>query len=139
MLKKVCSACGKDRKRNKLVYDANLNPYCKHTHECNSDHVNSTMNLIKNGKLITLYDHDKALEIFAQNNTSNTIKHMASPITIRLSDVRQAIHIENVCAERNISTSDYIRGLIEQDMNMVKVEVKQEAPKQKTDESELTF
>jgi hypothetical protein len=62
---------------------------------------------------------------------------MSSPITIRLSDVRQAIHIEKVCTERNISTSDYIRSLIEQDINMVKVEVKQE--EKQTDESELTF
>jgi hypothetical protein len=117
------------------VYDANLNPYCKHTHECNSDHPNSTINLIKNGKLVSLYEHDKALEMFTKINTSETIKHMANPITIRLSDVRQALHIEKECAERNISTSDYIRLLIEQDMNTVKVEAKQE----KIDESEMIF
>jgi len=138
MLKKTCSACGKDRKKSKIIYDANLNAYCKQMHECNSEHPNSTMNLIKTGKLVTLYEHDKALEIFAESNTTETIKHMSNPITIRLSDVRQALHIENVCAERNMSTSDYIRTLIEQDMNTVKVEAKQEAPKQ-TDESELTF
>ena len=138
MLKKTCSVCGKDRKKSKLVYDANVVAYCKNTYECNSEHPNSTMNLIKNGKLVTLYEHDRALEIFAEINTSDTIKFMSSPITFRLSDVKQAIHVEKVCAERNISTSDYIRGLIEQDMNEVKIEIAPPTPTQ-TDESEMIF
>ena len=137
MLKKTCYACNKERKKSKLVYDDDLKAYCKNSYECNSEHPNSPMNLVKNGKIIKLYEHDEALKIFAESNSTETIKHMSSPITIRLSDVRQAIHIEKVCTERNISTSDYIRSLIEQDINMVKVEVKQE--EKQTDESELTF
>jgi hypothetical protein len=142
MLKKTCHACNKDRKKNKLVYDAQLNAYCKHSHECNADHPNSTINLIKNGKLVSLYDHDKSLELFAETNNSDTIKHMANPITLRLSDVRQALHIEKVCAERNISISDYIRGLIDADMQTIEIAEapkQTEAPKQKTNESELIF
>lgn len=141
MLNKKCKACGKDRKKNKLMYDEQLNAYCKAPHECNAEHPNSTINLIKNGKLTPLYDNDKAVEVFAETNKSETIKHMANPITIRLSDIRQALHIEKVCEEKQISVSDYIRGLIDQDMQTIEVVAPKqtEAPKQKTDESDLVF
>ena len=140
MLKKTCKACGKDRKKSKIMYDDYINAYCKNTHECNNEHPNSTINLIKNGKMIPLYDHDKAVEMFTKQNTSETIKYMASPITLRLSSVEQALHLDKVCEERNISISDYIRGLIESDMQTVKVEEEQAPiPTSKSDESELIF
>lgn len=141
MLKKTCNSCDKDRKKSKLVYDVLLNPYCKAPHECNADHPNSTINLIRNGKITILHDHDRAVELFTESNKSETVKHMENPITIRLGDVRQAIHIEKVCEDRKISISNYIRALIEADMQTVVVEEKEKpiVLEEEDNETELTF
>ena len=117
-----------------MVYDDDMFAYCKHSHECSADNPNSTINIIKNGKLTPLHDYEKALEMFAGTNNRETIKHMVNPITLRLLDVRHARHIESVCEERDINISDYIRELIEQAITNKPIE----KPKQ-TDESELTF
>jgi hypothetical protein len=63
-----------------------------------------------------MYDYNEAVVVFSEMNKSDTIKHMSNPITVRLSDIKQALHIEKVCAERDISISDYIRELVQKDM-----------------------
>ena len=114
MLKKTCIACNKDRKKTKIIYDARFNPYCSRPYECNEDHPNSVTNLIKNGKQAQLFDYDAAVARFSAENSGDTIRLLDMPITVRLTDSRQAQFITKRCAELNITTSELIRKLIDE-------------------------
>jgi hypothetical protein len=113
MMKKTCSACGKDRKRGKLVYDNQFRAYCSRPHECNESNPNSTTNLIKNGKMTALLAHDDAVKLFAEQTNGDTIRLIDSPITVRLTDVLQAQFIDETCKRLNMTTSEFIRNLID--------------------------
>ncbi|CAB4144166.1 hypothetical protein UFOVP453_23 [uncultured Caudovirales phage] len=128
MLKKTCAACGKDRKRTKLVYDNKFRPYCSRAHECNESNPNSVTNLIKNGKMTQLLTHDDAVKLFAEHNNGNMIRLLDSPITIRLTDVHQAQFIEDSCKRLNMTTSEFIRSLIEKASQSSNADVTPEIP-----------
>jgi hypothetical protein len=117
MLKKTCNACGKDRKRVKLVYDEGFRAYCLKPHECNEEHPNSTSNLIRNGRQATLFDYDTTVKKFASENTGETVRLLDAPVTIRLTDIKQAQFIEQQCRARQVTTSEFIRSLIDAAMS----------------------
>jgi hypothetical protein len=149
MLKKTCSACNKDRKKSKLVYDEGFRAYCLKPHECNEEHPNSTSNLIRNGRQATLFDYDNAVKRFASENTGETIRLLDAPVTIRLTDIQQAQFIERQCKELQVTTSEFIRSLIDTAMRSVVIETstkqakKEVAPETTTapdsDDNGLTF
>jgi hypothetical protein len=148
MLKKTCSACNKDRKRAKLVYDEGFRAYCLKSHECNEEHPNSTTNLIRNGRQATLFDYDNAVKRFANENTGETMRLLDAPVTIRLTDIQQAQFIEQQCKAREVTTSEFLRSLIDSAMRSESyepVEVKDpgqpspETIEKVTDSDDLTF
>ncbi len=112
MLKKVCHACQTPRKKNKLSYTADLIAFCNASHECNDQHPNSPLNLVKHGKITQLTPHDEALKQLTLTTTHTTMK-LLEPITFRLATIEQAQHIEERCKNLNVTTSEYIRILIE--------------------------
>ncbi|CAB4142646.1 hypothetical protein UFOVP451_36 [uncultured Caudovirales phage] len=143
MLKKTCSACGKDRKRAKLVYDESFRAYCLKSHECNENHPNSTTNLIRNSKQAVLFDYDNAVKRFASENTGETVRLLDAPITIRLTSIEQAHFIEQQCKERGQSTSEFIRSLIDNAVNNLPaievIKVSEKGDKESDEGDGLTF
>jgi hypothetical protein len=117
MLNKTCSACSKDRKKNKLVYDNQFRAYCSRPHECSESNPNSTTNIIKNGKMTHLLAHDDAVKLFSEQANGDTIRLLDSPVTIRLNDIKQAQFIDETCKRLNVTTSEFIRLLIENALN----------------------
>jgi hypothetical protein len=144
MLNKTCTACAKDRKKNKLVYDNQFRAYCSRPHECNESNPNSTTNIIKNGKMTPLLTHDDAVKLFAERNSGDTIRLLDSPITIRLTDVLQAQFIDECCKRLSMTTSEFIRSLIEKALHSKEYdapnETATETPEIKNDDNdEMTF
>lgn len=99
-LGKVCSACGKERKKKGILYHPEtFMPFCDNPYVCNNDHPNSPVNLIKRGDELKLIPLEEAELKFNQHIVLNQPdkeiaekirKMVKNPTTVRIGDPRTA-------------------------------------------------
>ena len=109
----VCSACGRHRRKEDLVFDPNtLKPFCYNIQSCNASHPNSYQNVMaRNGVLKDLVNYKEAQDVYVENLLRNTdprtvelMKLANRPTSVRLGSVELADYVLDYRDKHNKAT-----------------------------------
>lgn len=97
MLDRVCTACGSKRKKQGLVYDGHLRPYCVNV--CSSAHPNSPANLKKRNSYADMITFDDA-QALAYERADTTYAKGARTANRRMRSVESGVVLRDTISFR---------------------------------------